>query len=334
MTDFSEITHKTIVGSSTHSQHLSKLMETVVPLLFRVSRKMMPRNRLGDRVVSYINFIMNNNRLPKKQLTLNDVLYRIKTTDEIIDPLRVFVSDKEFLKVFVSATIGPKFNVPTLDVIRDISVLEHYPFPANCCIKPTHASGEFIIRKDNEPLDINRLKSWFRLNYYGQTREANYKSLKPKIIVEPLIFGGAHVEDYKFLCYQGVPKIVWVDLDRHVRHRRKVFDADWNELDFSITKTRSKDPFKKPKNLSEMLEVASKLAAQFSFVRIDLYSDGNSILVGEITNCSGNAGERFLPPEGEAKAARILFGHASAIALEPPNGYIESRPGTTLSATE
>ena len=117
MTDFSEKTHKKIVGSSTHSHHLSKLMETVVPLLFRVSRKMMPRNRLGDRVVSYINFIMNNNRLPKEQLTLNDVLYRIKTTDEILDPLRVFVSDKEFLKVFVSATIGPKFNVPTLDII-------------------------------------------------------------------------------------------------------------------------------------------------------------------------------------------------------------------------
>ena len=111
-------------------------------------------------------------------------------------------------------------------IIRDIRVLDHYPFPANCCIKPTHASGQFIIRKDNEPLDINRLKSWFRLNYYGQTREANYKSLKPKIIVEPLIFGGRDAEDYKFLCYQGVPKIVWVDLDRHVRHRRKVFDAN------------------------------------------------------------------------------------------------------------
>lgn len=267
----------------------------------------MPQNRSGDKIVSYINFLMNNNRLPKKQFSLNDVLYSIKTSDEILDPLRAFVSDKEFLKLFVSATLGDQYNVPTLDVIRNIKALDTYIFPPICCIKPTHASGEAIIRRNNEPLDMERIKSWFKLNYYLVTREANYKLLKPKIIVEPLVFKGACIEDYKFLCYRGEPRLVWVDIDRYTHHKRKVFDSDWNELGFSITKPRSEAPFKKPKNFSQMLEIASRLASQFSFVRIDLYSDGNSILVGEITNCSGNAGERFLPPESEPEASRILF---------------------------
>ena len=48
----------------------------------------------------------------------NDVLHRIKTSDDIIDPLRVFVSDKEYLKLYVRATLGDRYVVPTIDVIR------------------------------------------------------------------------------------------------------------------------------------------------------------------------------------------------------------------------
>ncbi|MBK8508485.1 MAG: hypothetical protein IPL51_07470 [Candidatus Competibacteraceae bacterium] len=307
MTNLSKIKNRKRRNLSANLTLLLKILNPITDFLFRTSRKIMPQNRLGDKIVSYINFLMNNNRLPKKQLSLNDVLYSIKTTDEILDPLRVFVSDKEFLKLFVSASLGDQYNVPTLDVIRDIKALDTYAFPPTCCIKPTHASGEVIIRRNNEPLDMERIKSWFKLNYYLVTREANYKLLKPKIIVEPLIFQGERIEDYKFLCYQGQPKLVWVDIDRYTQHKRKVFDCAWNELNFSITKPRSEASFKKPNNFSRMLEVASNLASQFSFVRIDLYSDGNTILVGEITNCSGNAGERFLPAESEPEASKILF---------------------------
>lgn len=294
----------------------------------------MPQNRLGDRIVSYINFLMNNNRVPRNQFSLNDVLYSIKTTDEIVDPLRIFVSDKEFLKLFVRATLGDQYNVPTLGLIRDRKLLDTYTFPPNCCIKPTHASGEVIIRKNNEALDLERIKNWFTLNYYLKTREANYKPLKPKIIVEPLVFNGACIEDYKFLCYQGKPKLVWVDIDRYTHHTRKVFDTAGNELSFSITKPRSEASFKKPDNFSEMLEVASKLAAQFSFVRIDLYSDGKRILVGEITNCSGNAGERFLPPESEFEASRILFGSPHPASLKSVPTLTRGGQRSPISATK
>ncbi|MBK8185191.1 MAG: hypothetical protein IPK63_20745 [Candidatus Competibacteraceae bacterium] len=286
----------------------SSLLKKTAQFLHEILRKHLPKNRIGDRIVSYINFIMKNNRAPKNWLTLNDVLYAIKTTDEILDPLRVFVSDKEFLKLYVSAAIGDQHNVPTIDVIREAQAVSNYDFPATCCIKPTHASGQVIIRKNNEPIDRERIKRWFKLNYYDVTREANYRYLKPKVIIEPLIFNNAFVVDYKFLCYNGIPKIVWVDLDRYINHTRKTYDAEWNDLDLSLTKPKSNIILEKPNNFSEMLDISSKLSTGFSLVRIDLYTDNTHILVGEITNCSGNAGERFIPTESEYTVAKILFG--------------------------
>jgi hypothetical protein len=50
------------------------------------------------------------------------------------------------------------------------------------------------------------------------------------------------------------------------------------------------------------------LSAPFSFVRIDLYSDNRQVLIGEITNCSANAGGFLLPPSAEEKASRLMFG--------------------------
>ena len=60
-----------------------------------------------------------------------------------------------------------------------------------------------------------------------------------------------------------------------------------------------------------MHDVAEKLSAYFGLVRVDLYSDGETCMVGEITNCAGNAGARFFPRSGERRASEIIFGTAA-----------------------
>jgi hypothetical protein len=56
-----------------------------------------------------------------------------------------------------------------------------------------------------------------------------------------------------------------------------------------------------------MLTVAKALSRSFSFVRIDLYTDNRSVLVGEITHCSDNAGGVFLPRSAEKTASERMF---------------------------
>jgi hypothetical protein len=247
-------------------------------------------------------------RSPNGRMLWNDVWYRLKTTDEILEPLRVFVSDKEHVKQYVKAEIGDAYNVPTLAVLHSPQEVDDYEFPAECCIKPTQASGQVILRTQGEPVDRERIKSWFGINYYYAGREWNYQRLKPKVIVEPLIFDSNNIEDFKIFCFNGEPRLIQVDLDRYVDHTRKFFDTDWNEQDFSILYPRSTAPFARPASLDTMLAVARRLSAPFSFVRIDLYSEGDRVLVGEITNCSENAGGVFVPRSAEIQASELMFG--------------------------
>ena len=152
----------------------------------------------------------------------NDVFYRLKTTDEILDPLRVFVSDKELVKIYIKATVGDEYNVPTIAVLHSPDEVDGYEFPARCCIKPTHASAQYILRRQGEPHRLaNASRAGSVYNYYRAGRERNYKTLKPKVIVEPLVFDSTDLSDYRFFCVNGVPKLIQVDMDRHTHHTRK-----------------------------------------------------------------------------------------------------------------
>ena len=61
---------------------------------------------------------------------------------------------------------------------------------------------------------------------------------------------GSSINDYKFLCFNGKPYFVWVDVDRFDNHKRNVYDLDWNLQPFEITFKNSKKRNKKTKRLS------------------------------------------------------------------------------------
>jgi len=200
------------------------------------------------------------------------------------------------------------YNVPTIAVLRDMEAVRAFDFPHDCCIKPTHGSGQVILRHDGAAIDYDEIASWFRMNYYHGRREQNYRALRPKVIVEPLIFDMDRLADFKVFCWQGEPRLIQVDMDRHTRHTRQYFDVHWNEQPFALAHPRYPGTIDRPRNLDAMREVAAKLSSRFSLVRIDLYTDGERCLVGEITNCQANALEAFEPAEGEDIASRVLFG--------------------------
>src|SRR5687768_2568562 len=160
-------------------QHRNRsLLERCVRFVYQKTLRALPETRTGDRLFTFIHFIVTHKRMPSQAALFNDVLYRIKTSDEILDPVRVFVSDKEFVKLYVKAVVGDQYNVPTSGVIRSRDAVDTYDFPEQCCIKPTQASGPIILRRNGEPVDREKIKRWFDINYYRTGREANYKFLK------------------------------------------------------------------------------------------------------------------------------------------------------------
>lgn len=274
----------------------------------KIEIKSIPYTRSGDELFSFIMFLRRHGRKPTSGMIFNDVLYRIKTSQEILNPLRVFVSDKEFLKIFVKAVVGDEYNVPTFGIIRHANILSGFEFPDDCVVKPTHASGLVQFAHQNSKINFDAVASWFAINYYRKTREANYKYLTPKIIIEPRVFSTDSPLDYKFFCFDGRARLVQVDVARQQGHKKAFFDRSWVRQRFTINKPMFDGFLERPANYGLMLEVVEAIARNFGFVRVDLYSDGKSIYVGEITNCHGNASQVFSPLSAEFVASRILFG--------------------------
>jgi hypothetical protein len=240
-------------------------------------------------------------------MLFNDVIFKIKTSSDLFDPLRVFVTDKEYLKLYVKVIVGDQHNVQTISIIREKGAVNQYHFPSDCVIKPTHLSGTIIIRKNNESIDVAEISSWFDLNYYEISREINYKFLKPKVIIEPIIFNDDNVDNYSFFCFNGVPKLIQLNVNRLTTRKSAFFDAAWNKLDFTMLAPLIMEPISIPDNYLEMLMIASKLSFEFGFVRIDMYSNGENCLVGEITHCDGSGNATFSPDSGENVASKIIF---------------------------
>lgn len=225
----------------------------------------------------------------------------MKGDGTLFHPLRQLVTDKEYAKHYVASVVGREHTIETYKVLFaedevDDLTLERLP----CVLKPTHASGQVIILTNPEqPLDRALLKSWLRLDYYADKREHNGKYLRPKIIVEAYFSDAGEItpKDYKVFCFNGVPEVIQVDADRYGDHTQNFYDRSWNRLScaYHVPNRPEDDP--RPDSLENMLDVAARLSRPFSFIRVDLYTDGSEVKVGELTNLPNAANASFKPVE-------------------------------------
>lgn len=268
---------------------------------------LIPKTPQGDRFLSFLIFLYSHKRLPKKDsLLFNDCLYFLKTGREIKEPLREFVTDKEYVKIYIKSMVGDKYNVPTLAVFKSKRDACEFVSEGRVCAKPTHLTKQVAFLERGQSLDSDLVDLWFALNQYNVTRERNYKNLTPKVIVEPLIFDDNDLDDYRFFCFNGKPRLLLVDKGKYSRYRRCFFDMNGNPLDFSL-KYPHDGSITLPGNFEEMKFVAEKLAKCFSFIRVDIYSNGSQMFVGELTNCHAGGNQRFHPVTSEKQASEIIF---------------------------
>lgn len=271
--------------------------------------KRLPYSETGDKLAYWHGFFVQHDRWPGTRMLFNDVLYRIKSGPEITSPERTFTSDKELVKTYISGVVGDRYNVPTLAVLRTAEDIEKFDFPRPCVIKPTHGCGGVTVLGASSAPDRAALTSQLSDNYYFVARERNYKALKGKLIVEPLLFDGQDVNDYKVFCWRGKAKCILFVNDRSRSFFRHLLDLDWNLLPVPLEPLDVDKPVPpRPRALEEMIEVAEKLSRPFDFVRVDFYLDGDRILVGELTHCHQGANERFRSFEDEQRLSDIIWG--------------------------
>ena len=267
-------------------------------------RRYLPKNPWGDRIYGRHDFRRRLGRDPEyPPIKFNDHLFAWKTSGACYDPLIQFVTDKEYAKLYIAATVGVEYVIETHKILRSKEELNKFsPIRYPCILKPTHSSGEALICFDSStPVNQTGLSKWFDIDYYKIKREQNYRHLTPKIIVEDFFSEDGHTipKDYKIFCVRGFPKFIQVDSDRHTGHKRNLYSTDWARIRATLLYPAKEEDDPKPELLDDMLRIAQNLSTAFQFVRVDLYATETAIKVGEFTFVPGAAGEPLNPPEAE-----------------------------------
>ncbi|MDV7750676.1 ATP-grasp fold amidoligase family protein [Enterococcus faecium] len=222
------------------------------------------------------------------------------------NPMKPVLSDKFAVREWVQEKIGAEYLIPLLGVWDSYDEIDFNSLPNQFVLKTNHGSGTNLIVKNKKKLNMRRTKKmfdvWMKTDYaFVSDFEMHYSLIKPRIIAEKYMeTGNNELPDYKFICFGGNPYFCQVDQGRYGDHTRDIFDTNWNLQDWNRGYVKhSLEPVQKPKNFEKMLELAKKLAAGFSHVRVDFYNVDGNIYFGEMTFTSASGLIPFVPESAD-----------------------------------
>lgn len=284
-------------------------------VLYFLIRNMKVFHLLSDK--TYLKFVFKlrtGQRLDlKNPRTFNEKLQWLKLYNRI--DMYTTMVDKYEVKNYVSNIIGEEYIIPTLGVFNRFNDIDFNILPNQFVIKCTHDSGGLVIVKNKEELIIKeaekKINKSFKKNYYYFGREWPYKNIKPRIIIEEFIEDEEYpaIRDYKFYCFNGEPKYLYVSegLEDHSTAQIEFFDMNFEPAPFGRSDYRRfKIKPQKPYNFEKMKELAKVLSQDIPFVRVDFYEVNKKIYFGELTftPCSGYM--PFDPEEWDKKLGDML----------------------------
>jgi hypothetical protein len=226
-----------------------------------------------------------------------------ETAQVVVDKLRV----RKYLE-----DIGyGKYLNQIYGVYDSFDQIDFSSLPEISVIKTTHSSGGvFIYNKGNTNLSELRAKVNKDLSekYNQYNFEWVYDACVPRIIIERYIgHNGVPPNDYKFFCFHGEPKLLYVATDRNTNTKFTFFDLNWNKL---IVKNHydfvQNESLSKPENFQLMLDFCRIVSRKFPHVRVDLYDFEGQIIFGELTFFHFSGKEPFEPREYDYKIGSYL----------------------------
>lgn len=222
------------------------------------------------------------------------------------NPLYTKMVCKYDAKEYVKSILGEEYIIPTIGVWDSVEDIDFDSLPNQFVLKCTHDSGGLVICKDKSKLDIysakKKLKKCLNTNYYITSKEWPYKNVKRRIIAEKYMVdeSGYELKDYKFFCFGGKVKALFVATDRGVEGEETkfdFFDENFKHLPLTNGHPNTKKTPKKPEFFDEMKRIAEILSKNIPHVRVDLYNINGKIYFGEMTFAHWSGFVPFQPEE-------------------------------------
>lgn len=221
-------------------------------------------------------------------------------------PIDTVLSDKYAVKEYIVKKIGRQYVIPLIGVWDKFEDINFDVFPDQFVLKCTHDSGGIVICKDKSKFDVERAKKiinrGLKHNYYVYSREKAYRDIPRRILAEEYREDSLTKElrDYKFFCFDGVPKVLFIASERQIvgeETKFDFFDMDYNHLPFTNGHPNAKILPDKPVCFEEMKLLAARLSKGIPHVRVDFYEVDGNVYFGEMTYSHWGGMMPFEPEE-------------------------------------
>lgn len=250
--------------------------------------------QISPKINSIINYIVAKKKIPNlnNPKNLDEKLMWLKLYYYANDPNVKVCADKYEVRKYLSQK---GYSGLLNELLFAVDCVEDIPWdnlPNQFAIKWSFGSGFNIICSDKKNFDrtkaIQKLKWWGKIPYWKMYSEMQYKDTHPKIIGEKFLENknGGFPIDYKFYCFNGIPKCVMICTERETGVPKfYFFDRNWSLLRLNRWgKIAPKDfTVKKPECIDKMFNLVEALSKPFPFVRVDLYDNDGKIIFGEFT---------------------------------------------------
>ena len=211
--------------------------------------------------------------------TFNEKLQWLKLYNR--NPLYTTLVDKYAVKKWVSDKIGEEYIIPTYGVWDSFDEIDFNQLPNQFVPVPKET---FDISDAKE-----KMSKSLKTDTYCICREWPYKNVPHRIIAEKYIDPNPETNDlpdYKFFCFDGKVKALFVGTERQKEGedvKFDFFDAEFKHLPFRQGHDHAKQLPEKPNHFDLMKQLAEELSKGIPHVRVDFYDTGNQVFFGEMT---------------------------------------------------
>lgn len=295
---------------------------TVLNLLRFVPDKIMVKMQYKIKTGRRLNLKMPQRLSEKMQW------YKLYYRDERM----ILCVDKYDVRKYVSECGLEEILIPCAGVYSAFNEIDFDSIPwQEIVIKDTLGGGgdSVILIDDIKKMNLSEIEksvnAWLKTKHNARCggREWPYYSGKHhRVIIEkkikPVSVG---LIDYKFFCFNGVFKFMYVLTDRVVGQKVKlgIFDCNLRKLEVYRADEEQLLEFDEwPQNIAEMINVAEILSKGFPEVRVDLYNVDGKIYFGELTFFDGSGYLNFEPDSFDYR-----FGDYFELPVSHRKGYRE-----------
>lgn len=270
--------------------------------------------QMSDKTYLQCKWWVNNGKKLdlENPVTFNEKLQWLKLYNR--NPMYTTMVDKYEAKKYVANIISDEHIIPTLGIYDSVEDIDFDSLPNQFVLKCTHDSGGIVICQDKTQLNrkeaIKKLRKGLKSNFYWTNREWPYKNVTPRIIAEKYMTNGdGELRDYKFFCFDGVPRVMFIASDRFNKEEETkfdFFDMEFNHLPFRNGHPNATKPIERPAEFDEMRMLASKLSKGIPQVRVDFYDVNGQIYFGEMTFFHWSGFVKFDPEEWDYKIGEMI----------------------------